>query len=128
MDFFLWLGLAFAGFVLAILVLQDMNLLATRRVRTKGTVFGHRRSVDDGSEYYMAKVRFTTEDGRQIEIDDTYGSGRPKPPTGTLVDVVYPIGAPEKGRIPRLWLRLMLYAIMLFLLTVLTGRLLGWLK
>jgi hypothetical protein len=128
MDVFLWIGITFAAIVLAILVWQDIPLLATRQVRTDGTVIDHRRSVDDGSEYFAAKVRFKADDGRWIEIEDSVGYPRARPPVGTQVSVVYPAGAPQKGRVRRLWLRPLLYGIMLFMLTVLVVRLVGYLK
>ncbi len=128
MDFFLWIGLVFAVSVLGILIWQDLPLLTSRQVRTKGTVYDHRGSLDDGARTYLAKIRFKAEDGRQIEIEDSSGGPAPKPPVGTLVDVVYPANAPDKGRVRRPFLRLLIYAFMLFVLAVVVGRLLGWLK
>ena len=129
MDFFLWIGLVFAVSVLGILIWQDLPLLTSRKVRTKGTVYDHRSSLDDdGARTYLAKVRFTAEDGRQIEIEETSGGPAPKPPIGTLVDVVYPANAPDKARVRHAFLRLLIYAFMLFVLAVVVGRLLGWLK
>lgn len=128
MDLFVWIGIGFAVLVLAILIWQDLPLLTTRQLRTQGTVFDHRRSVDDGSEYFAAKVRFKADDGRWIEIEDSVGFPRARPPVGTQVHVVYPAGAPDKGRVRRLWLRPLLYGIMLFLLAAMLGRLLGYLK
>jgi hypothetical protein len=128
MDFFLWVWVVFAAIVLSVLIWQDIPLLTTRQVRTQGTVFDHRRSVDDGSAYFAAKVRFKADDGRWIEIEDSVGFPKARPPVGTQVSVVYPAGIPEKGRIPRLWLRPLLYGFMLFLLAMLIAKLVGWLR
>lgn len=128
MEVFLWIGIGFAAFVLAILIWQDVPLLMKRQVRTQGTVSDHRRSVDDGSEYFAAKIRFKADDGRWIEIEDSVGFPKARPPVGTQVNVVYPAGAPDKGRVRRLWLRPLLYAIMIFLLAAMLGRLLGYLR
>jgi hypothetical protein len=125
MDVVVWIGLGFCVFVLAILVWQDLPLLRARRLRTKGTVFDHRRSVDDGAAYHMARISFTDEAGRRVEIEDGVGYPVPRPPVGTGVTVVYPAGSPDKGRVRRYWLRPLLYGVMLFLIAVMIGKLTG---
>ncbi len=128
MDILLWVGIAFLLAILAYLLREDVPLVMSRQLRARGTVYDHCRRVDDGSEFFMAMVRFRAADGRWIEFTDSLGLPKPKPPVGTQVDVVYPADAPEKARVKRLWLRWVIYAFLLFGLSVMIGRLMGWLR
>ena len=128
MDFFLWAGIVFLVIALLFVARDDLRLLSSGRLRARGTVIDHRRSDDGEGPSYSAMVRFTAHDGRSIEFQDIYGSGAPKPPVGTQIDVVYPVEAPDKARVPRFWTRAFMYAFLLGTLTVLVLKLVGWLK
>lgn len=125
MTIVLWLGIAFLAPVLAYLLFEDWLFLSRSRLRTKGTVFGHYRSTDDGSEYFSARIRFQTASGQPVEITDTFGSGSRRPPVGAVLDLVYPEGLPGRARVPRPLLRLLLYGIVGGLLGVLVALLAG---
>lgn len=127
-NIFLWAGIVFLAVVLYFIAREDLILLTQRRVRTRGTVFDHLRRSDGDGDTFSIKVRFHDESGRQVEIVDTYGVGTPKPPVGTVVDLVYPARAPEKARVKRLWVRWVIYAFILAGLAILFGRLTGWLN
>ena len=109
MSIFFIIAIGFLAFTLAILMRQDWQFLRQPRKQARGTVFDHRRSVDDGSEYFMAMVRFKTDDGRTIEFTDTFGRPTPNPAVGTELEVVYAVATPENARVRRPGLRIALY-------------------
>ena len=119
----IWASIALTVAALFVLAREDWPFLTRRRVRTLGTVYDHVRGSDEGSEHFSARVRFLADDGRLIEITDTLPKSTPTPPTGTIVPLSYPTGMPEKARIPRVGLRLVIYCALLGLLAVLLARL-----
>jgi hypothetical protein len=121
---FLWMGIALTTFCLFIFVRDDWRMLSRGRRRARGTVFGHRRSIDEGSEVFAPMVRFQAEDGRQFETTDIVLNATPTPQVGTELGVVYPAGLPHKARVSRPCLRVFLYAVLTGLLALLIARLL----
>ena len=119
---FLWVGILLAGFALAMFARDDWRLVSSRRVRTRGIVYAHRRSLDDGSESFAAQIRFQTDDGRAIEIVDGVLHPTPTPPVGSEVDLVYPAARPTLARRPRPALRIVIYSVLIFVLVVLFAR------
>lgn len=67
---FIWMGIALTTFCLFIFVRDDWRMLSRGRRRAPGSVFGHRRAIDDGSEVFAPRVRFQAEDGQQFETTD----------------------------------------------------------
>jgi hypothetical protein len=124
-SFFLWLGIAFVSPVLAYLVYEDWTLFSRPHKRTRGVVFDHHKSYSDGSDSYSPKVRFETEDGRRIEVTDNYGTPSARPQVGSMLEVIYPIEAPERARVRRPYLRVFMYCVLLLMLGLLMGRVLG---
>ncbi len=122
--FFLYLGIAFVAVVLFFLLREDWPLLRHGR-RTKGGVFDHRRTMDEGSWSYALMVRFTGENGEAIEITDGVYSPSPQPAIGAEVELVYPVGAPQKARVRRPLLRALIYVVIVFMLAILIARALG---
>jgi hypothetical protein len=128
MSFSHWIGVVILAAMLGFLTREDLKLLRRRRAHTEGTVTGHRRSLDDGSEYYVAQVRFTTEDGRSIDFDDTFGRSTPTPPAGARVRVLYATEDPSQARVVRWGLRPLIYCIVLAMLALLVASGLGFVR
>lgn len=114
------LSICFVAGVLGFLAIQDWRFYADVRRLAVGTVFNHYRQLgDDGGPSYQAMVRFVTEDGRSIEIYDQMLHSVPQPELGATVEVIYPVGRPETGRVRRPWLRLCIYGALTALLVIL---------
>ena len=105
------------------LAMTDWPFLSQPKLSTTGTVVDHRRVVDDGAEYFHAKVRFVA-GGTEHVVEEIVGFGRPRPAVGANVAVVYLAAAPAQARVSRPWMRAALYAIVLAMFAVL---LLAWL-
>ncbi len=128
MTLFLWIAILFLTPILGHLVYQDWWFLRYPKSRTKGTVVDHERRTDYGSEYFMAMVEFHDENGTLHKITDTYGGGAKKPPVGSPLPVIYPMGMPGKARVQRPFIRLVVYSFVVASLTILILRLLDILQ
>jgi hypothetical protein len=80
---FIWMGIALTSFCLLIFVRDDWRMLSRGWRRALGTVIGHHRSIDEGSETFASKVRFHAEDGRLFETTDIILNATPTPQVGT---------------------------------------------
>jgi hypothetical protein len=125
MTVFHWIGLGLLAIVVAFMLRDDMAFLRGRRGRAVGAITGYRRSLDDGSEWFVAQVRFATASGSVIDFEDTLGKGQPEPPPGSGVSVIYPVEEPAKARVERTWLRPAIYALLLAMLGLLAASGLG---
>jgi hypothetical protein len=128
MTIFLWLGVSLLSVVLAYLVFEDWQFMSRTRRHVYGTVFDHRRSTDDGSEFFSAMVRFETHEGQVIEFTDTFGRRSRQPAAGSQLEVIYPVGLAEKARVNRPWLRPALYGGVIATLAALVAHGTGILK
>jgi hypothetical protein len=121
MTVFHWIGLGLLAVALGFLMRSDLRFAAGRRARAQGAITGYRRSLDDGSEWFIAQVRFATASGAVIDFEDTLGKGQPEPPPGARVPVIYPVDEPAKARVERTWLRPAIYALLLAMLALLAA-------
>lgn len=128
MTVFHIIGLGLLAVVVAFMLRDDMAFLRGRRGRAAGAITGYRRSLDDGSEWFVARVRFVTDAGAVIDFEDTLGKGRPVPAPGASVPVVYPVEAPGKARVARTWLRPAIYATLAWAGFLLAASGLGWVR
>lgn len=126
-EVFIFLALAILAMVGGVLLIEDLRLMRSPRRETTGEVYDHRRSLDDGSVYYVALVRYRDQHGMQHEFEDTFGRSYATPPIGFTVKVVHSLAAPHVARIPRPMLRTSLYAFVGTTGTILLARLFGWL-
>ncbi|MGB8816738.1 MAG: DUF3592 domain-containing protein [Rhizobiaceae bacterium] len=125
-TFFLLLSILLTASVAGFVVWQDWRMFRVKRVRTTGTVIDHSTSEDDGSTYYMARIRFADEYGRNHEFVDSYGKFKPTPAVGIEMPVVYPAGAAQDAIVPRPVLRVAIYAFLFGMLGVLLAKLFGF--
>jgi hypothetical protein len=81
-------------------------------ILVSGTVTGVRTLQHNGRPRHTAVITFTTQDGREVSIDDS-SSSRSHPKLGKTVKVSYRPAAPEKGRvIPAYnWISILCYAV-----------------
>jgi Protein of unknown function (DUF3592) len=119
----LLLGMALLGFVAFILLRRDVVFLSRKSVRVTGKVTGHRKSHDDGSDFYSANIEFLDERGEAHRLEDDYGLRTPFPAIGQEVNVIYPEGAPQIARVPRPFVRIILYLFVFGVITVLVSEL-----
>lgn len=61
------------------------------------------------------------------EVTDPVYSPQPIPAAGAMVELTYPAGRPDLARPPRLLMWLGVYATILFMLGVVSAKLVGWL-
>lgn len=122
----LWIGLIFAAACLGLKLWTDWPIWR-HGVRTSGRVVDHARSTDDGSEYYSAKVRFTSRNGQIVEFTDSMGFRTPRPSVGASVVVMYAASAPTKATIYRPWTSALIYGVLIGFNAILIARLTGWL-
>ena len=125
-SFFIWLALCLTGFVLFILLRDDLLFLKNRRIEAQGTVTGHSSQIDEGDRVFSARISFQDEAGTKRDFVDMVLTSTPSPAEGAVVEIVYPQGRPDKARVPRFWLRLLIYAIVVWLNGILVARLLGF--
>lgn len=88
---------------------RDWLRIARPSRRVTASVTGHRVSHDDGTSY-SAIYAFTDESGGHEVIDAIY-EPVPRPPVGTICELVYPEGHPDLARPPRLAFWLGVYAV-----------------
>lgn len=126
-SFFIWLSLSLTAFVLFILLRDDLLFLQQRRIRALGTVTGHSSQIDEGDRVFSARIAFTDDAGAQRDFVDMVRTHAPEPAKGAVVDIVYPQNRPDKARLPRPWLRLVIYTVVVGMNGILIARLLGFL-
>lgn len=105
--------------------LNDWRSRRGRQIKTKGVVFDHVRNTGDKGDTFTPKIRFTTGDGRQVEIVDDYGVSKRELALGTPLTVIYPADHPERGRVPRPVKRIAAYVILLSMLAVVVAAKIG---
>ena len=121
----LLLCLAFTALVLTILLYQDWPFIARPTCRVDAAVRSHQSSIEDSTHMFSAIFTFKTENGQPVEVRDAFYTARATPPVGALLPVVYPQGMPHKARISRPFVRVAIYAMMVYLATVLSVRIYG---
>lgn len=127
MTLFHWIANGFLILVLAAIAWQDVCLLRLGpKKRAVGTVIDHRRSVDDGAEYFAARIRFVSDTGREVVFEDGVGRSEPTPAVGSRIHIVYPVADPSSARVPRPGLRLFIYAALLAALALVTASGMRW--
>lgn len=117
------------GFIALCLWLVARGDLARLRGMTRnvpGQVIGHRCSLHDSTRSYAPIYRFTAEDGTHEVIDQVY-SGAPHPPVGSWVQLAYPHGRPDLARVPRPWLWVFVYSVLIAMLGLLVAKQMDWL-
>lgn len=124
-TYFLWRGIGLTSFALFIFVRDDGRLLYHGKKRALGTVVGYRRSIDEGSDVFMALVRFETDASATQEIVDAMITPTPTPAVSTRLPVIYPASKPQWARVHRPALRALIYAFLVGLLLLLVARLLN---
>ncbi len=122
---FIWSGIVLTSFALGVMARDDWLHALLARCRVTGEVSGYRSQRDEGSISYAAIYRFTTADGRRIEVLDSVLQPTQTPPLGATVALVHPLGHPEKARRPRPVLRLVIYIVIGAVLALLVLRLTG---
>lgn len=125
-GFFVFLALALLGTMGGFLLWQDYVLFRRTRVRTTGTVVGHRAFEDGGSKYYSGQIAFEDQSGKRHEFTDTYGRAKPTPEVGAKIEVMYPRGEPQHARVPRPILRMLIYLFIAGAAATLVARELGF--
>ncbi len=127
MTFILWLSIGLTGVCLWLLLCEDWWRWTRARRRVAATVIDHRRQIEDGGVVFRPELRFVSDDGRRIEFFDMILNATATPPVGTVVEVVYPVGLPEKAWVPRPVLRAIIHLFVLGLLAILLARVCGFL-
>lgn len=125
-SLFVWLSLALTAFVLFILLRDDILFLLSPRQSADGIVTGHGSVIDEGDRVFSARISFTDDVGVPHEFLDAVRSQKAEPAVGTIIGVVYPQGRPDKARVPRPWLRLVIYLLIVGLNLLLVAKLLGF--
>ncbi len=123
----LWICTAFVAAILAMLAWEDWFHLSRPARRVMARVIGHVADANDGTRVFSAMFEFADEDGKTVQVKDKVYMPRPKQAVGALIEITHPKAMPHRARINRPWLRIWIYAVSLYLLAVLIGRLTGWL-
>ncbi len=126
-SFLVWLSLALTAFTLYILLRDDLPFLRLRKITAEGTVTGHSSQIDEGDRVFSARIAFTDEAGAKRVFVDKVLTHTPEPAPGAVVDIIYPQGRPDKARVPRPWLRLLIYTVIVGMNGMLVATLLGFL-
>lgn len=121
-------GIALVVFSLAILIRRDWLRLTFPSRQVIAEVIDHHQSRDPDSHRlnYAAIYRFDDETGDH-QVTDAVCSLKPEPSLGTLVELTYPDGHPDLARKSRPLTWVMVYLALVAMLSVLVGKLLGWL-
>lgn len=123
---FLGAGMVLCLFCLIMLIRRDWVRL-TRISRTiEAEVIGHRIVRDSEGTGYAAIYRFSAE-GESHEVKDEVLSNRALPPVGAKANLTYPLGRPDLAHVPRPWVWLTVYGLLLLLLGILVAKAMGWL-
>ena len=125
MQIILWLAIASVNIVLAVLVAEDWQHLLRPKRHVVATVIGFRSELDDGTRSFTPRLSFTDETGKAVEVVDKVYSTVRTPPEGRHVALVYPAGRPDMARVPRPWLRVLIYGVAGYMLVVLTLVMMG---
>ena len=124
--FFPLAGIALCLFSLWALARHDWLRLTRPSRRVLATVCGHRSANNEGKRNFAAIFRFSA-DGAEHEVTDALYSPKRTLPAGHVSELVYPEGRPDLARLPRLWLWLAVYGLLIGFIGVLCAKLMGWL-
>lgn len=102
---------------------HDWVRLTRPRRRVTASVTGHRVTRDDATSY-SAIYAFTDDSGRH-EVTDAVYEATPRPPVGTVCELVYPEGRPDLARPPRPVLWACVYAVCAGCAVAIIARMLG---
>jgi hypothetical protein len=112
--------IALVLYCLAVRIYNDWLFLRRPGRNARGTIIGHRRLNDDGRQRSLAIIRFESDDGRTIEFTNSWGS-RHELAVGSMIDVEYPSGFPQKARIPGSYSPLLAYGLSAVVLAMLAA-------
>jgi Protein of unknown function (DUF3592) len=104
---------------LAVRICNDWLFLRRPRLNALGTVIGHRRINDEGGRLSLPIIRFESDDGQTIEFTNAWGSRSHERAVGSPVAVEYPLGLPQKARIPGSYSPLLAYGLFVVVLAAL---------
>lgn len=110
---------------LLLIALPDARSRRGTDVKAQGIVSGFTHDKGERGDTFTPKVRFTSADGRDIEIVDGFGVSRTAPEIGSPVNVLYPAGSPERGRVAHPGRRIFTYAFLMGLLVLLLALYFG---
>ena len=124
----LWASTLFTVAVLGVLLREDWFHLSRPKRRVMARVLGHATQSHDAKRSFAARLEFTGEDGKPFQVNDNVYAASPRHTIGGMIEMTHPEGMPQLARIRRPWMRCAIYAVLLYLLAVLVGRLGGWLS
>ena len=107
-------------YIVAVRIYNDWLFLRRPRQHARGTVTGQKLLNDDGGQISLAIVRFESADSRTIEFTNSWGSQH-QLAVGSMVDVEYPAGFPQKARIAGSYSPLLAYGLAAVVLTMLVA-------
>jgi Protein of unknown function (DUF3592) len=109
-TFLLMLAAVSLAAIACYLIWQDWQFFGVKHIRTTGKIVGYQTRQSEDSTFYVARVQFIDDAGREREFVDTYGNTSPAKEAGGTLPVVYPKGAPQHARVKRPFVRLLIYA------------------
>jgi hypothetical protein len=117
---------AIVGILIVLLLLGIQDWLSRRgpQGKVRGVVSGHVQNMD-GEVTFTPKIRFTTADGRDVEITDGFGVSKRAVPIGVPRTVTYPLDNPERGRVSHPGKRITMYVVLLAMLAVFVAAKMG---
>jgi hypothetical protein len=118
--FFPSLVIGLVLYIVAVRIYNDWLFLRRPRHYARGTVMGQKLLKDDGRQISLAIVRFECDDGRTIEFTNSWGSQH-QLAVGSMVDVEYPAGLPQKARIAGSYSPLLVYGLSAVVLAMLVA-------
>ncbi len=125
-QFILWTGIAFLSAIGVYLLVEDFRFFKGHRLRAMGMVESHSARTDPDGTFYTAQIRFTDAQGQSYLVDDSFGATKPKLHVGMPVNIVYPADNPKLARVPRYWVRPIVYAFVFGCLILMVALLCGW--
>jgi hypothetical protein len=108
-------------YLLAVRIYRDWLFLSRPRRTALGTVIGHRRLDNEGSQLSLPIVRFDSDADGTIEFTNRWGSWPQELELGLMVAVEYPAGLPQSARIVGSYSPLLAYGLAVTVLALLVA-------
>jgi len=120
----LWLGLAICLMSLIGMVVRDWRLASRGTVRVMAEVVDHECQSGENGVMWAAVFRMASAQG-DMRIVDTSASPYRRPAVGTMVELTYPEGSPERAAPRRPLSNAMIYGALLLAMVAIVLALTG---
>ena len=123
----IWTALVSSGLCLWLLLRHDWLRWTRPMCEAEAEVIGQRMTWSDSTRTYAARLRFEV-DGQVYDVTDQLYGSKAAIAVGTRCRIMWPQGRPDLARIPRPWMWVGVYAVLLYVAGIMAGKLCGYIQ